>query len=592
MGQRINIQFTMQNLRDLKISSRSEPAKYKYKKSSYTDIFEGLQSLRKDEVFCDIKLETDDGQKIFGHKVVLASASPYFHAMFTNFAESNKDLVIIRQVDPTAIQLLIDFIYSGEIVVTEKNVLLPAANLLQLQEIKEACCDFLQAQLHHTNCLGIYALADLYSCMKLLTSSELYTQQHFLEVVEGDEFLSLSSQQVINLISSDKLTVQSEEKVFECVIRWVKYKLDSRKLILPQLMEHVRLPLTSKNYILKNVIEEPLLNNCPKCKDYIIEALQFHLLKSSDLITIPQNIRTKPRHAGRSRKAIFVVGGQGTKAISNTEWYDPKINRWQIGPKMITGRCRAGVAVIKDNFVFAVGGVFKSIHKSIDVLDLTSESQCWKPTADMLVERKELGVGVINDFLYAVGGFDGVSSLNSAEVFDCRTQEWRMVSNMSTRRSGLGVGVLNNCLYAVGGYSFSSRQTLNTVECYHPGLDVWTFVADMCVRRCGVGVGVLDGVLYAVGGYDGLEVRSSVEAYTQSTGVWTTIADMHLCRKNAGVVALDGLLYVVGGRDGTSNLDSVELYNPVTNSWSMLEASMHVARYFAGAVAINLQISS
>ena len=42
-------------------------------------------------------------------------------------------------------------------------------------------------------------------------------------------------------------------------------ELDSRKCILPQLMKHVRLPLTSKNYILKNVIEEPLLNDCITC---------------------------------------------------------------------------------------------------------------------------------------------------------------------------------------------------------------------------------------------------------------------------------------------------------------------------------------
>jgi len=35
----------------------------------------------------------------------------------------------------------------------------------------------------------------------------------FREVVGGDEFLSLSSEQVIQLISSNKLTVPSEEKV-------------------------------------------------------------------------------------------------------------------------------------------------------------------------------------------------------------------------------------------------------------------------------------------------------------------------------------------------------------------------------------------
>jgi len=43
-----------------------------------------------------------------------------------------------------------------------------------------------------------------------------------------------------------------------------------------------------------------------------------------------------------------------------------------------------------------------SIVRSVDVLDLFSESPCWKPTVDMLVNRTELGVGVINNYLYAV----------------------------------------------------------------------------------------------------------------------------------------------------------------------------------------------
>lgn len=39
------------------------------------------------------------------------------------------------------------------------------------------------------------------------------SEQHFTDVVQGEEFLSLSLQQVCSLISSDKLTVSTEEKV-------------------------------------------------------------------------------------------------------------------------------------------------------------------------------------------------------------------------------------------------------------------------------------------------------------------------------------------------------------------------------------------
>lgn len=97
-----------------------------------------------------------------------------------------------------------------------------------------------------------------------------------------------------------------------------------------------------------------------------------------------------------------MVGGFGNKANSTTEWYDPKINQWRFGPKMITRRCRGGLAVVKDNFVFAMGGTAESLYQSVDVLDLSSESLCWKPSVDMMVNREDLGVGVVNDFLYAV----------------------------------------------------------------------------------------------------------------------------------------------------------------------------------------------
>jgi len=49
----------------------------------------------------------------------------------------------------------------------------------------------------------------------------------------------------------------------------VKHDLNSRKCNLSQLLEHVRLPLTSKNYIDSKIINEPLLNSCPKCKFFL-----------------------------------------------------------------------------------------------------------------------------------------------------------------------------------------------------------------------------------------------------------------------------------------------------------------------------------
>ena len=82
-----------------------------------------------------------------------------------------------------------------------------------MTEVRVACSDFLKQQLDPSNCLGIRRFADVHSCMDLLAAAHGYTEQHFSEIVHGEEFLNLPAMQICELISSDQLTVPSEEKV-------------------------------------------------------------------------------------------------------------------------------------------------------------------------------------------------------------------------------------------------------------------------------------------------------------------------------------------------------------------------------------------
>jgi len=62
-----------------------------------------------------------------------------------------------------------------------------------------------------------------------------------------------------------------------------------------------------------------------------------------------------------------------------------------------------GIGVVRDQFVIAMGGVINSVHsQSVSMLDVSLLSPCWVPIADMLVHRTNLGVGVLNDCIYAV----------------------------------------------------------------------------------------------------------------------------------------------------------------------------------------------
>ncbi|KAM4733161.1 kelch-like protein 3 isoform 3-T3 [Anableps anableps] len=548
--------------------------------------FQLMNDLRSKKMLCDVQLVAGSVE-VPAHRVVLAACSPYFCAMFTgDMSESKAQQVEIREVDGQTLRKLVDYIYTAEIEVTEDNVqvLLPAASLLQLMDVRQVCCEFLQSQLHPTNCLGIRAFADLHTCTQLLSQAHAYAEQHFSEVVQGEEFLGLTLQQVSSLISSDRLTVSTEEKVFEAMISWIKYDKPTRLEFMPKLMEHVRLPLLSRDYLVKIVEEEALIKNNNTCKDFLIEAMKYHLLPADQRHLIKTD-RTRPRTPVSIPKVMIVVGGQAPKAIRSVECYDFQEDRWYQVADLPSRRCRAGVVSMAGR-VYAVGGFNSSLReRTVDVYDGARDQ--WSAAASMQERRSTLGAAVLGDLLYAVGGFNGSIGLSTVEVYSHKTNEWTFVASMNTRRSSVGVGVVDGKLYAVGGYDGASRQCLSTVEEYDPVSDQWCYVADMSTRRSGAGVGVLGGLLYAAGGHDGPLVRKSVEVFDPQSNTWRLVSDMNMCRRNAGVCAISGLLYVIGGDDGSCNLSSVEFYNPVTDKWSLIPTNMSNGRSYAGVAVID-----
>ncbi|KAH0616081.1 hypothetical protein JD844_026910 [Phrynosoma platyrhinos] len=509
--------------------------------------FKVMNELRSQNLLCDVTIVAEE-MEIAAHRVVLAACSPYFHAMFTGeMSESQAKRVRIKEVDGWTLKMLIEYVYTGEIQVTEENVqvLLPAASLLQLQDVKKSCCDFLETQLHPVNCLGIRAFADMHACIELLNKANTYAgkcntssgKQHFTEVVLGEEFLNLGIEQVCSLISSDKLTITSEEKVFEAVIAWVNNDKDVRQELMARLMEHVRLPLLSREYLVQRVEEEALVKNSSACKDYLIEAMKYHLLPLEQR-ALMKTTRTRLRTPACLPKLMVVVGGQAPKAIRSVECYDFKEERWHQVAELPSRRCRAGV-VYMSGLVFAVGGFNGSLRvRTVDSYDPVKDQ--WTSVANMQDRRSTLGAAVLNGLLYAVGGFDGSTGLSSVEAYNMKTNEWFHVTPMNTRRSSVGVGVVGGMLYAVGGYDGASRQCLSTVECYNCNSNEWTYVAEMGTRRSG-----------------------------------------------AGVCAVNGLLYVIGGDDGSCNLATVEYYNPTTDKWTVVSSCMSTGRSYAGVTVID-----
>uniref|UniRef100_A0A7I4YE96 BTB domain-containing protein n=1 Tax=Haemonchus contortus TaxID=6289 RepID=A0A7I4YE96_HAECO len=544
-----------------------------------------LAALRDDGRFCDVTLIAKEF-RISAHRVVLAAYSDYFRAMFTSEMIETRQRTFMTcdmlGIEGAALDALINFCYTGKVKTSDVSIpsILHAACLLQLGEIKEACCDFLKKQLHPSNCLGIREFADSHSCQELVRCADDYIVENFQDIISIEEFHHLSINQLFQLLSNDELVVPSEEEVFGALIRWVEFDVSSRKQFLSKLLEHVRFPRCRPEFLVNTVSKNALVMEDPTCHNLVDKAkddliLQFSTLECSN---------TKGRRAracGMAAGVIYVVGGLCEGSV---EWVDPedanpvwhyvaplKKERWVFG---------CSVAVVA-RFIYAV-----CVRDDIGVIERYNPAtdQWMSDFAPCPTGRTFLGVAALDDHLYAIGGAldpHDDQGLDIVERYDIRRNEWTSVAPMGSCRACPAVSVLDGCLYAVGGAH--DRAPLSIVERFDPRVARWEEVCPMSTPRYCHYSAVLHGELYVAGGAkEDSECLSSAEKYDLRNNKWFSVADMSCSRVGLGLAAVNGKLYAIGGL----NDDSVEVFDPERNQWKH-HSNMNCKRTYPGVVVLQ-----
>jgi len=296
--------------------------------------------------------------------------------------------------------------------------------------------------------------------------------------------------------------------------------------------------------------------------------------------------------------AILAIGGD---RVMKMECYNFKENQWSDLQDLELMLTDHDVAVV-GNMVYSVGGQKNGeMMNTVDIYDPIMDT--WTLNiAEMDTAIMEMGVTVMNDRIYTVGGYSDELYhgqygrwLDTAKVLDLTMdgiKKWSKIANMNTPRRYVGVGTLYGKVYAVGGHpGMGGDEGLSSVECYDPEKDEWTYVADLSVPRYGAGVGALNGCLYCVGGanstykyHEERNVLKSVEKYDPDTNTWSPVKEMNESRVYPGVVSHEGKLYVVGGVGEDDILDSMEMYDPETDSWTVMAPMSNKRVWFAVAL--------
>lgn len=525
------------------------------------------------------------------HKFFIAACSEYFRAMLKHDTlESKNSQVHLQGIGPTAMKDIIDFCYSRNINLTNENVqeTLIAASILQIKELVTLCTYFIKDRVDTSNCLGVLMVAERCNLKELFDETLVYCLDMFESVAkESDEFLTLDDHWLTRIISDNQLNVDNEGTVFDAIIRWVDYDYENRSPKLEKLLSHVRFALMGPESLVSLSVHKYIKNSLG-CFRLLSEGKDYHLLERyPDKRTSMVDQRYQPRLPERKQQRIYAVGGwtNDLRPIAQVEKYDPYNDRWSEVSPMSMRRCGVGVAILGDH-LYAIGGHDGHTYlKNAERYDILRD--IWhKDVPDMSSERTSVGVVALNGYLYAIGGQLAADALDIVERYDPKTNTWKKCMPLGEKRLGAGVTILNGLIYVVGGAN--PTAALKTVECYDPKTKKWTKVASMNTNRKHLGCTAYNGKIYAIGGRGGAaEVNEldSAECYDPVTNQWEMLPKMSRKRSGIGLVTLDNLIFAVGGQSGDERLKLVEAYDPMNRRWLVKEPLMH--ERLGGGIAVH-----
>jgi len=531
-------------------------------RSYHFDLLKSLLVMKHNQILTDVRLEVVN-EVFHAHKIILAAASPYFKAMFTSgLREKDASVIKLQGICSTVMSKLLTFIYTGEIVINQLVVcqLLPAACMLQVTPVIQACCAFLESQLDPSNALGIAAFAEQHHCSNLYKVVNKFIDQHFIQVCQEEEFLQLSSCQLVSLIRRDELNVREEREVYNAVLKWVRCNEEHRRPKMEDILGAVRCHYLSPNFLKDQMKNCDLLRKVPACREHLAKIFKELSLHKSPCVK--QRTPSAPY-------ILYLVAGFSRRSINLLEAFSVVDNKWVPLCPMPKSRSGLGGAFLGGLF-YTIGGresnpeIVVGDAREVDVFDPTTNT--WQSRCELLQARHRPGVAVLDGYLYSIGGASGKAHLDSVERYNPERNQWEWVASMSCSRVGVAATVVNRLVYAIGGYN--GIQRLASVECFHPEKNEWIFVRPMKHQRSGAGVVALGHYIYVAGGMGTDGQLNSLERYDTEEDVWCLLNPMTVARSALTLAVLDNKIYAMGGFDGTNVVDVVEIYNVESNAWS------------------------
>lgn len=249
---------------------------------------------------------------------------------------------------------------------------------------------------------------------------------------------------------------------------------------------------------------------------------------------------------------MHMLGGYGEQRVDRPyhHVYDPATDKWLTAPQLPRGANHVGVAVVGDR-LYAIGG-FVEQNRKPDNLCFVLEGENWKPIAPLPKACGAIACVESNGFLHAIGGavgdtFETKRSVDWHLVYDPRIDQWSTRAPLPTGRDHTGTLSIGGLIHVIGGRVDSFHTNSNLHHVYDPKDDRWRPRAPLPTARSGHGAVLYRNKIFVMGGEGTNRVYGQNEAYDLAADKWESYAPMTTPRHGLGAVAIGDFIYVAGG---------------------------------------------
>uniref|UniRef100_X2BA01 BTB domain-containing protein n=1 Tax=Capitella teleta TaxID=283909 RepID=X2BA01_CAPTE len=226
-----------------------------------------LHKFQEKEVMTDVTLILPDQSAIPCHKVVLMAASPFFETMFqSGLKEGAEQNIKLDFADSDIIKALVEFFYSGNIELTAGNIkeIVAGSEFLCCKHLKAHCEEYLVDTVGLSNCIDYYRCGQVFNLKLLIKTAFDFILFKFREFREISDFDKLTEDELVEVVSCDRLNAENEDVVFEAVVHWVNADPDAREEVFPRIAPLIRFPFCSQKALTDKICRNPLLQK-PGC---------------------------------------------------------------------------------------------------------------------------------------------------------------------------------------------------------------------------------------------------------------------------------------------------------------------------------------